>query len=147
MRPPGAAAPGAPTGRGGEEAAGGHAGALFGRGDDARGGRGGDARSRRAGAGAKASASGAAASGSGGGAEATAAQSGDSGAAASQGGDSGAVATADPVVTGAQATEDSSGALPFTGSGVPLLAAIGLLALAAGLVLRRMTRRVTRAGV
>jgi hypothetical protein len=126
------------TGRGGEDAAGRRAGALFGRGSDAR--------SRRAGAKAKASASGASASDAGGGAEATAAQSGDSGAAASQAGDSGAVATADPVVTGAQATEDSSGALPFTGSGVPLLAVIGLLALAAGLVLRRMTRRVTRAG-
>jgi hypothetical protein len=110
----------------------------------------------------RASASGAKASG----AKATAAQSGDSGGAAAQTGDSGlaaaqggdsgeagthsgdlgAGATADPVATGAQRTDDSSGALPFTGSAVPLLAAIGLLGLVAGLTIRRMTRRVIRAG-
>jgi hypothetical protein len=70
----------------------------------------------------------------------TGAQAGESGSAAAPPGDPAALATADPVVTGAQATEDSSGALPFTGSGVLLLAAVGLLGLAAGLVLRRVTR-------
>jgi translation initiation factor IF-2 len=136
------------AGRGGEDRAARRAGALFGRGSDARG--------RRSGAGRKASASRASARDAGDGAEAPGTQSGDSGAgaaqtggsgaAAAQAGDPGAVATADPVATGAQATEDSSGALPFTGSGVPLLAAIGLLGIAAGLLLRRMNRRVTRAG-
>ena len=51
------------------------------------------------------------------------------------------------VATGAQATDDSSGSLPFTGSGVLPFAAIGVLGLVAGLAIRRMTRRVTRAGV
>ena len=73
-------------------------------------------------------------------------QSGDSGGAAEQSGAPGAGATADPVATGAQAAGGSDGALPFTGSGFPLLVALGLLGLAAGLVLRRVTRRVTRAG-
>jgi hypothetical protein len=111
-----------------------------------RTGAAGDARTRRPRAGAKATASGASASDAGDGAEATGAQGGDPASAAAEAGDAGAVATADPVATGAQATEDSSGALPFTGSGVPLLAAVGLLGIAAGLLLRRMARRVTRAG-
>jgi hypothetical protein len=135
------------AGRGGEDRGARRAGALF--------GHGGDAPGRRSDAGPKASASGASASDAGDGAKARGAQTGDSGGAAAQAGDPGAVATAgdpgavataDPVATGAQATEDSSGALPFTGSGVPLLAAIGLLGIAAGVLLRRMTRRVTRAG-
>lgn len=86
------------------------------------------------------SASAASASDAGDGARAMGAQRRDPAAVAAQAGDPGAIATANPVATGAQATEDSSGALPFTGSGVPLLAAIGLLGLAAGLLLRRITR-------
>jgi hypothetical protein len=74
------------------------------------------------------------------------AQSGASGGTVAQTGDLGAGATADPVATGAQSAEGSSGALPFTGSAATLLAAIGLLGLVAGLALRRMDRRITRAG-
>jgi hypothetical protein len=73
------------------------------------------------------------------------AQSGASRGAAAQTGDLGAGTTADPVATGAQSAEGSSGALPFTGSAAILLATIGLLGLVAGAALRRMGRRVTQA--
>lgn len=99
------------------------------------------------GARAKASASGSSAGAKAGdGAKAGGGQGGDSEASAAQSGDPVSLATADPVATGAQATEDSDGALPFTGSGVALLAAIGLVGIGAGLLLRRRTRRVTRVG-
>jgi translation initiation factor IF-2 len=94
------------------------------------------------------------------GGEGPTAQSGDSGGAGptalgggssgsgptAQGGEPEAGDTADPVATGAQPAGDSSGALPFTGSGALVLIALGLFGLAAGLALRRMTRRVTRPG-
>jgi hypothetical protein len=67
-------------------------------------------------------------------------------ASAAPGAASGAAGTADPVASGAQRDGDSTGAFPFTGSGVLLVAALGLLALGAGLALRRGARRVTRAG-
>ncbi|HEV3376534.1 MAG TPA: hypothetical protein VG126_04575 [Thermoleophilaceae bacterium] len=54
--------------------------------------------------------------------------------------------TADPVATGAQRDGDSTSALPFTGSAVLLLAALGTFGLLAGLALRRSARGVTRAG-
>jgi hypothetical protein len=127
-------APSAPRARGDRT----EAGALFGRRSEARGSRSGER--------AKASASAASASDAGDGERATGAQSGDGGAAAAQAGAADELAMADPVATGAQASEDSSGALPFTGFGVPLLAVIGLLGFAAGLVLRRTARRVTRDG-
>jgi hypothetical protein len=57
-----------------------------------------------------------------------------------------ASATADPVATGAQAAEGSSRALPFSGSDVGLLAALGLLALMAGVALRTTGRGPTRDG-
>jgi hypothetical protein len=80
--------------------------------------------------------------------EASAGASGDAADAGAQGGDPADLATADPVVTGAQASDDSTGALPFTGSDVPLLAGLGLLALAVGVALRRTApaRRVSRGG-
>ncbi|MGH2714285.1 MAG: hypothetical protein ACRDM7_10455 [Thermoleophilaceae bacterium] len=56
-----------------------------------------------------------------------------------------AAATADPAQTGAQ-LGGSRASLPFTGSELALLAAIGLLGVAGGLALRRLTRRLTRAG-
>jgi hypothetical protein len=46
--------------------------------------------------------------------------------------------TADPVATGAQPSDDSSGALPFTGSAIALLAGLGLLVMTAGFALRRV---------
>jgi hypothetical protein len=104
-------------------------------------------------AGAKTAARRASVSDAGDGAKATAAQSGEPGGAAAQAEDpsaaaqsGGAAETADPVATGAQASEDSSGVLPFTGFGVSLLVTLGLIGLAGGLLLRRLGRRVTRAG-
>jgi hypothetical protein len=45
--------------------------------------------------------------------------------------------TADPVATGAQPSDDSSGGLPFTGSDLALLAGLGLLVMTAGFGVRR----------